>query len=302
MQRHPNSKRPKPPLGGWGLHPSTIQLLRFHFSFFLLPVYLFALSQAQEIDGRNALFSFLILHLLVYPASNGYNSYMDRDETPIGGLASPLQPTKQLFYVTVLFDVIGVVLSLFISPLFAGGVLVYILASRAYSNRGIRLKRFPVIGFLTVFIFQGALIFYITYHAVNTTPDITTPLLPLLLSSLLIGALYPLTQIYQHQEDLKDGVKTISYLLGKRGTFAFSMFLFLAATALMYVLFNDQNRNGQFILFLLYLLPVVLFFLYWMNKVWKDEHAADFTNSLRMNVLSTLCTTAYFITLIILNH
>jgi 1,4-dihydroxy-2-naphthoate octaprenyltransferase len=53
---------------------------------------------------------------------------------------------------------------------------------------------------------------------------------------------------------------------------------------------------------LLFLLPVVLFFLYWMNKVWKDEGAADFKNSLHMNVLSTFCTTAYFITLIILNH
>lgn len=284
------------------IYRSTIQLLRFHFSFFLLPVYLFALSQAQEIDGRNAVLSFLILHLLVYPSSNGYNSYMDRDETPIGGLASPLQPTKQLFYATVVMDATAVILSLLISYLFAGGVLAYILASRAYSFRSIRLKRFPIIGFLTVFVFQGALIFYITYHAVNKIPDTNTPLLPLLLSSLLIGALYPLTQIYQHKEDLKDGVKTISYVLGKRGTFAFSMALFLTATALMYILFNNQNRNNQFLLFLLYLLPVVLFFLYWMNRVWKDEKAADFKNSLRMNVLSTLCTTAYFITLIILNH
>jgi 1,4-dihydroxy-2-naphthoate octaprenyltransferase len=39
-----------------------------------------------------------------------------------------------------------------------------------------------------------------------------------------------------------------------------------------------------------------------MSRVWKDEAKADFTNSLRMNVLATLCTTAFFITLIILNH
>src|SRR5689334_18972263 len=151
------------------LHRSTIQLLRFHFSFFLLPVYLFALSQAPVIEVKNAILVFIILHLLVYPSSNGYNSYMDKDETPIGGLASPLQPTEQLFHVTIMMDVVAILLSLFISVLFAGGVLFYSLASRAYSYRGIRLKKFPIIGFLTVFIFQGGLIYFLTYDAV--TPE-----------------------------------------------------------------------------------------------------------------------------------
>jgi 1,4-dihydroxy-2-naphthoate octaprenyltransferase len=283
-------------------HRSTIQLLRFHFSFFLLPVYLFALSQAPVINFKNAAISFFILHLLVYPSSNGYNSYMDRDETPIGGLAAPMQPTKQLFYVSVAMDCLAVVLSLLISPLFAAGILLYILASRAYSYRGIRLKKYPVTGFLTVFFFQGALIFLLTHHAVTGMNITKTPVIPLLLSSLLIGALYPLTQIYQHEEDRKDGVTTISYLLGKKGTFLFSMTLFLLATAGMYILFQGQQKLNFFLLYLLYLLPVVLFFLYWMSRVWKDERAADFRNSLRMNFLSTLCTTAFFVTLIFLNH
>ncbi|MBB1282882.1 UbiA prenyltransferase family protein [Flavisolibacter sp. BT320] len=265
-----------------------------------MPVYLFALSQAPAIDTGRAVAVFLILHLLVYPASNGYNSFMDRDETPIGGLRSPLQPTRQLFVTTVIMDVVAVALSFLFSPLFALGILLYILASRAYSYRGIRLKKYPVLGFLTVFIFQGALVFYLTYSAV-TVPSQVPPLIPLCLSSLLIGALYPLTQIYQHEEDRKDGVITLSYRLGKRGTFLFSMALFLLATAGMYLLFRQQERLNFFNLYLLYLLPVVLFFLYWMVRVWKDEAAADFRNSLRMNVLSTLCTIAFFITLIIHN-
>jgi 1,4-dihydroxy-2-naphthoate octaprenyltransferase len=284
------------------LHRSTLQLLRFHFSFFLLPVYLFALSQAPRLNSWNAVLVFIILHLLVYPSSNGYNSYMDRDETPIGGLEAPLQPTRQLFIVSVVMDVVAVLLSLLVSVSFALGIILYILASRAYSYRGIRLKKYPFIGFLTVFIFQGALVFLLTYGAVSHVAIVETPLLPLFLSSLLIGALYPLTQVYQHEEDKKDGVTTISYVLGKKGTFLFSMALFLIATAAMYQLFNGQNRLNLFWTYLLFLLPVVLFFLYWMSRVWKNEAAADFRNSLRMNFLSTLCTTAFFITLIILNH
>lgn len=284
------------------LYRSTIQLLRFHFSLFLLPVYLFALSQAPVINTKLALFSFLILHLLVYPSSNGYNSYMDRDETPIGGLASPLQPTRQLFYVSVVMDVFAILLSFVVSALFAAGILLYILASRAYSYRGIRLKKYPFAGFLTVFVFQGALVFALTYHAATRLPLFHLPILPLLLSSFLIGALYPLTQIYQHEEDRKDGVITISYVLGKKGTFVFSMSLFLIATIGMFLLFRQQQRLNFFWLYLLFLLPVVLFFLYWLNRVWKDASAANFQNSLRMNLLSTLCTTAFFVTLILLNH
>jgi 1,4-dihydroxy-2-naphthoate octaprenyltransferase len=283
------------------LRRSTIQLLRFHFSFFLLPVYLFALGQLPEVDWTNALIVFAVLHLLVYPSSNGYNSYMDRDETPIGGLASPLLPTRQLYHATLGMDAAAVLLSLVISPVFALGILLYILASRAYSYRGIRLKKYPFAGFLTVFIFQGAAVFWLTWHACHPQQPLHVPLLPCLLSSLLIGALYPLTQVYQHEEDRKDGVTTISYVLGKRGTFILSMILFLSATLLMYILFGETKAN-QFHLFLLILLPVVLFFLYWMRKVWKDEREASFTNSLMMNILATLCTTAYFTTLIILNH
>lgn len=225
---------------------------------------------------------------------------MDRDETPIGGLKNPSQPTKQLYFFSIIMDVLAVMLSFIISWQFAVGILLYILASRAYSYRGIRLKQYPVVGFLTVFIFQGAMIFFITYHGVSTDQTLKVPLLPCIISSLLIGALYPLTQVYQHEEDRKDAVQTISMLLGKRGSFVFSMILFLSATASFYILFEQQIN--YFYIYLLVLLPVVLFFMYWMIKVWQNDAAADFRHSLRMNVLSTLCTTVFFLTLIILNH
>lgn len=284
------------------IRKSTIQLLRFHFSLFLLPVYLFALSQVPVVNWTAAVFVFLILHFLVYPSSNGYNSYMDRDETPIGGLKKPLQPTRQLFYATVLMDCIAILLSFFISSLFAMGILVYIIASRAYSNRRIRLKQYPIIGFLTVFIFQGAAIFFISYHAISLQKNTSVPVVPCIISSLLIGALYPLTQIYQHQEDKKDGVISISYLLGKRMTFVFSMVLFLTATFLFYLRFQQQDKLDHFYWYLLIMFPVVLFFLYWMRKVWRDDRAANFKNSLMMNALSTLCTTIFFIILIAVKH
>jgi 1,4-dihydroxy-2-naphthoate polyprenyltransferase len=281
------------------LHRSTIQLLRFHFSLFLLPVYLFAVSQVPRIDSSKAIIIFVILHLLVYPSSNGYNSYMDRDTTPIGGLEKPLQPTRQLYRITYIMDMLAVLSGLLISMYFSVGILLYILASRAYSSRQIRLKRFPVKGFLTVFICQGALVFYITYMGASTSTGLHVPILPCIISSCLIAALYPLTQIYQHKEDKEDGVTTISYLVGKRGTFILSMGLFLGATFLMYLYFAQRNEMNIWFRYLLIMLPVVLFFLTWMRSVWISEKEANFKNSLSMNVIATLCTTIFFVTLIL---
>src|SRR6478736_9084300 len=131
---------------------STIQLLRFPFSFFLMPVYWFALSQVVRPNGARALLIFIILHFLIYPSSNGFNSYMDRDEGSIGGLKSPLQPTRQLLYATLTMDGLAIILGFLISYYSVLATGLYILASRAYSARSIRLKKYPVIGFLTVVI------------------------------------------------------------------------------------------------------------------------------------------------------
>ena len=131
---------------------STIKLLRIPFSVFLSPLYFFSLSQVPVIDWGKAVLIFIILHVLIYPASNGYNSYMDRDTGSIGGLEKPPPPSRQLFFVTIVLDVIAILLCFLIGPLFAAVTLLYIGASKAYSYRGIRLKKFPVIGYLTVII------------------------------------------------------------------------------------------------------------------------------------------------------
>jgi 1,4-dihydroxy-2-naphthoate octaprenyltransferase len=282
------------------LHKSTIQLLRFHFSLFLLPVYLFAISQAPHASWEHAALVFFILHVLVYPSSNGYNSYMDRDESAIGGLSNPLQPTKQLFYTTVAMDIAAIIISCFLSFYFAAGILLYIVASRAYSFRGIRLKKFPVIGYLVVIVFQGALVFFLAYHGSSTDHTLHIPLWPMIASSLLIGGYYPLTQIYQHEADIRDGVVTISYKLGKKGTFVFCGIVFALATTAIFFTFYEQARMRFFFIFTICMLPMILFFMRWMINVWKDDSKADFKNSLWMNLLASFCTTIYFLILIIM--
>ncbi len=146
---------------------STFLHLRIPFSFFLLPVYLFALSISADYQLADALLVFFIVHFLLYPASNGYNSYFDRDEGSIGGLEHPPPVSKQLYYVALALDAVAIALGALISGLFAGMLLVYGLVSKAYSHPSVRLKKYAVISWLVAGFFQGFFTVLMVYVGVN---------------------------------------------------------------------------------------------------------------------------------------
>lgn len=282
----------------------TIQLLRIPFSYYLMPVFFFAVSQVENISLTNALILFFILHLFIYPASNGYNSYMDNDEGSIGGLKNPPKPTKQLFYVSLLFDIIGLGLSLIISRALFLSVFVYMLASRAYSFKGIRLKRYPILGFLTVVFFQGAFTYLFVFSSTGTSEiQFNSSLqLALLTCFFLISGVYPLTQVYQHQADRASGDITISIKLGINGTFIFSSIMFAISNFILYNYFKINDLVYQFVLFQVFLTPVLVFFIFWFLRVLKDKCQASFENAMRMNFIASTCMNLFFITLLIINN
>jgi 1,4-dihydroxy-2-naphthoate octaprenyltransferase len=283
------------------LSSSTIKLLRIPFSFFLSPIFFFALAQVPHIDTGRAALVFVILHFLIYPASNGYNSVMDRDTESIGGLEKPPLPTKELFITTIVLDITGIGLSLLIGPLFTGVMLLYIGASKAYSYRGIRLKKFPIIGYLVVIIFQGALTFWIVYYGSSADHSVWVPWQGMVICALLIGGFYPLTQIYQHRQDLEDGVATLSYKLGYIGTFVFCAIVYSIAWIFMAQFFIIRQERNKLLLVSIFFVPIIVYFVGWFLQVKKDNKAADFKHTMRMNWLAATCTNTSFIILLIWN-
>jgi len=287
----------------FGIDINTVKLLRIPFSYFLMPVFFFALSQVKEIDWRKAIICFFVLHLFIYPASNGYNSYMDQDESSIGGLENPPKPTRKLFYASIIFDAIGLSLSLLTGFSFFIIVFAYVLASRAYSYKGIRIKKYPLPGFLLVVFFQGAFTFWMVYASTgkNAVELNETIVLVLAACLFLVSGVYPLTQVYQHAADKAAGDITISYILGIRGTFVFCALMFAVANGLLYFYFSSIQKIEHFMLFQVFLIPVILFFIQWLLKVLKDEKQASFKNTMHMNFIASTCMNLFFITLLILN-
>jgi len=274
--------------------------LRIPFSYFLLPVYLFGISVGPNLSESGLLWIFIILHLFLYPASNGYNSYFDKDEKSIGGLKNPPPVDRGLFHLSFAFDSLAFLLAIFmVNWNFFIMIFIYSMVSRAYSYSGIRLKKYAWLSWFIAGFFQGAWVVWTVYLGLNdfAFEHLLRPhvLYPGLLASALLWGSYPMTQVYQHEEDAKRGDKTLSLKLGIKGTFLFTGVCFAVASALFFLYFMEYYQMRYGLVFLAAMSPVVIYFSWWFLKVLKDESAANFTHTMRLNFLSSTCLGGFFL-------
>ncbi len=271
-----------------------------------MPVFFLGVSQCATIHLQDAVLLFIALHLFLYPGSNGYNSYMDQDQGSIGGIEKPPPATRKLYYASIIFEITGLVIIAITGWANVLLAAVYVIFSKAYSWHGIRLKKYAIMGWLCVAIFQGAYTFMLTNMIVlqQVSAAWFTPknIECMVFASLIIGGSYPLTQVYQHYEDSTRGDSTISYRLGVIGTFIFTAVFFTIGGGILFHYLSTYYNAGQFIIFVVALLPVLAFFAYWFIKVLRDKENANFTNAMLMNKISSLCMLCFFIILLWVNH
>ena len=231
---------------------------------------------------------------------------MDKDIGSIGGLKNPPPVSKGVYLASIFLDVIGLLIVAMIHIKMILLIIVYISVSKAYSWRKIRLKKYSITGWLAVIIFQGGYTFLLVSMACENNFTLSwltrQKIEGMLLTTMLIGAYYPLTQIYQHDEDSQRGDFTISYRLGIKGTFIFSAIMFLISFVVAYNYFNKYFDSYQFYIFGLCLIPAIFYFLYWFIKTIENIKEADFTHTMRMTFLSSTCLLISFLILFYLNH
>lgn len=284
-------------------YKKALPLLRIPFSVYLMPIFWFGLSALRSpLDLGRGLGVFVVLHLLAYPASNGYNSYYDRDEGSIGGLRRPPKVSRELLHLVWLFDALAVLGAALLSLGFAGLVAVYLLVSKAYSYEGIRLKKYPLLSTAVVVVFQGAYTFLMTQVGVGAPgSELLAPdnLLLAGVSTLFLCGSYPLTQVYQHEEDARRGDRTLSLRLGIRGTFVFAGAALATGAGALALAYLRRQELHHLLIFLLATGPVVVLFGRWARAVWRNPAAADFDHTMRMNQVSSLCLSAAFLLMLV---
>ena len=285
---------------------STIKHLRIPFSFNLLPIFLFALAiNPQTINWIKSSILFVCWHLLIYPASNGFNSYFDKDKKSIAGIKYPPKVTTELYYFSIALDFFAILLAFLINIPTAISMLIYGLISKAYSHPSIRLKKRPFVSWIFVAIFQGYFVFLVTYWGIHeiSISSLTSSIIqiPALLTTMMLLSAYPITQVYQHNEDSERGDLTLSLKLGIIGTFHFTAIVFVITVFCYINYFFFYHDSQTMLVYLIFMIPLLMYYISWYQKVRKNIDLADFEHTMKLNQLSALCLNTFFLILIISN-
>lgn len=223
-----------------------LTLLRLPFQFLLSPIFLWGYLLAGGTLNLTLLLAYLAFHLFLYAGGTALNSFYDRDEGPVGGLANPPPPPKYLLEFSLVWQLVGFVLALIVNPTVAAIYFIMFWMSVAYSHPRIRFKGRPFGALVTIMLGQGILPFYAGWAAARGDLGggfTSFAIVAAFAVTLITGGMYPLTQIYQLDADAERGDLTSARFLGVQNSFRVALVsiaiggagaVFIAATRFMW--------------------------------------------------------------------
>lgn len=240
--------------------------LRLHFQALLAPIFLWGLVlTASRPDWRTWLV-FVAYHVFLYGGATAFNSAYDRDSGPVGGLRRPPPVDPFLLPWSLGILVVGLFLSL-VRPWTALLYLLVLLLALAYSHPAVRLKARPWASLLTIAIGQGVLPFFAGWLAVaQPSSDRHLALLAVGSAAFVAIAFYPLTQLYQVEEDRQRGDRTIAVALGAGRSFTLSTALLVAAAALTVATVARRFGAGEAVVVLLFYAALLSAVQWWRRS------------------------------------
>jgi len=168
------------------------------------------------------------------------NSAFDRDEGDVAYLRNPPPPPRRLAAFSLGLMGVGQVVALALPPLFGALYALCFVLSVLYSVPPFRLKAVAGADWLINMAGFGTLTPLAGWATTGRAPD-PVAVLVLLGFCPLFAALYPLTQLYQLEEDARRGDRTLALMLGARR----SLDVALAAAAAAFLLFAwAATRSG----------------------------------------------------------
>lgn len=188
--------------------------LRLHYQLFILSGgYLLGGLMADQMNTYQFWLQFINVHVLLFGGATAYNSFWDKDEGPIGGLKNPPRMTKWMHRASLILMFSGWIWAISISiPYF----IVYgfsLLLFWLYSTPHARWKGDPHLSMIAIAVSTGTNSALLGFWAADGAFSILI-LFASIGTSFVLLSLYPVSQIYQQEEDLKRGDRTF---FGKYG-------------------------------------------------------------------------------------
>ena len=197
--------------------------------------YLLAVGPAGALAGtrwREAALGIVLWVVCLNGGTLALNSAFDRDEGDIAYLRRPPPPPRGLAFASLTLMLVGQALAFALPPAYRIAYAACVVMSLVYSVPPMRLKAVAGADWLINMLGFGTLTPYAGWAATGVPLEPARGL-TLVAFCPLFAALYPLTQIYQLEEDTRRGDRTLATVLGVRG----SLDAATAALAVAFVLF-----------------------------------------------------------------
>jgi 4-hydroxybenzoate polyprenyltransferase len=283
---------------------SLVVHLRLHFQLLLAPVFLWGWLVAGGGLSTAVLLGFVSFHAFLYSGATAFNSYYDRDEGPVGGLEHPPQVVPALLPFALAVQAIGWLLAFFVNLPFWLAYAAFGALSFAYSHPRVRLKAHPLSSLVVVGAGQGALAFLGAWAA--TRGEVASAwsvegALGAASSVFLILGLYPLTQLYQIDEDANRGDRTIVVAWGPRRSFLFAVTCTIAGGVLMLTLLARRFGAVDTLVVGLGLAAQVAILLWWARHFDAAQVRANYRRVMRLNTVNAIALGGYLVVRLVLS-
>ncbi len=279
-------------------HP-WVRHLRIQFNVLLTPIYLWGVLLAGgSLRDPKFWIGYLTLHLFLYCGGTAFNSYYDRDEGPIGGMANPPPVDRGLLWFSLGFQALGLPLALAINPAFTLVWVVIFLLMAAYSHPAIRLKANPWTALSAVAVGQGAIGFAAGWLVVRPTlRSLLEPaaLLGMVTTAFIVTGLYVVTQIYQTAEDRARGDRTLPVIIGPRTALRVAFVILAVGGTIMVLGLGQRFGWGWSAVLGLFFGAVGLSLLRWAARFEENEVMQNFHTAMRFAATSSGILSAFLL-------
>ncbi len=271
--------------------------LRLHFQLLLAPLFLWGAALAGGRLTPRLLLGFLAFHVFLYGGTTAFNSAYDRDEGPVGGLYQPPPAPLALLPFSLVVQAIGALLAALVSPAALAVYLAMALLGAAYSHPATRWKASPATALPTIAFGQGVLGFLAGFATASPAPN--TPALVVVVgavsAALVVSGFYPLSSLFQLEEDRQRGDRTIGVAWGAPAAFAVALGCFLLALPLLVGLAWSRFGPLDALALALGMAVVILGTLRWRRRFVATAVRQNFLAAMRLNALAAACFSAYLV-------